>query len=454
MNRRDFLKSLAGAFAASLAQPFVHPAMAQLMPGRETARAAGRSRPNIICILSDDVGLGNIGCYGGKFRTPNIDALAQDGIRFERCCSTPLCGPSRCQLLTGQYPFRTGLINNQSAQAISPVRQIMIPTIMKAAGYATASVGKWGQMSLGPREWGFDEHLVFRGSGKYWASQGNYLVNGQRKALGEQYLPDMMHRFLVDFARRHSERPFFVYYPMSHIHGPILKTPDTRRGSDLYADNVEYMDKLVGRLVAELDRLKLRENTLVLFTGDNGTAGGPNRAPVNGRPLSGSKGTMREGGSRVPLIASWPGTVAAGKVLPDLIDFSDFLPTFAALGGAALPKDRTLDGRSFAPRLFGQDGNPRQCVYVELAGRRYVRDDRWKLTGAGELFDLKNAPFEETPVPRDTRDPQAVMARKQLHAALVALVGEQRLGGPGGMDRPARNPARRAPRRNRDRNQP
>src|SRR6185295_1560913 len=156
-----------------------------------TTRAAER-RPNIILILTDDVGLGDIHFAGGPFNTPNIDKLASGGTKFTYCYATPLCGPSRCQLLTGRYPFRTGLINNNSQQAIQPGREIMIPTMLKKAGYVTASAGKWGQMPLGPGEWGFDEYLVYQGSGRYWKEQSpNYRVNGEQKQLAEgQYLPD------------------------------------------------------------------------------------------------------------------------------------------------------------------------------------------------------------------------------------------------------------------------
>src|SRR6185295_17661749 len=143
-----------------------------------TTRAAER-RPNIILILTDDVGLGDIHFAGGPFNTPNIDKLASGGTKFTYCYATPLCGPSRCQLLTGRYPFRTGLNSNQSKDAVSPKSEVMIPTVMKKAGYATCSVGKWGQIQLGPGEWGFDEYLVFPGSGRYWRDQTTYyIVNG------------------------------------------------------------------------------------------------------------------------------------------------------------------------------------------------------------------------------------------------------------------------------------
>ncbi len=392
--------------------------------GRSAETPARTSRPNIILILADDVGLGDVGCTGGPYKTPQIDSLAKSGMRFEYCYSTPLCGPSRCELLTGRYPFRTGLINNNSPNAIKPGREIMIPTIMKRAGYTTASVGKWGQMCLGPGEWGFDEYIVFPGSGRYWREQTtHYRVNGQQRELLEgQYLPDIMHSFLVDFIARHKDRPFFVYYPMSHIHGPIVRTPDSKGeegGDRLYADNIQYMDKLVGKLMAELDRLDLREKTLVLFAGDNGTAHfGVRISTVHGQYISGMKATMREGGSRVPLLANWPGVTPAGKVNRDLIDFSDFFATLAELGGAKLPEGATLDSHSFAPQIKGEIGKPRDWVYVELNGKSYVRDARFKLTNSGELFDMTGAPYKEIGIPANSTDKAAVAAREKLQEIL------------------------------------
>jgi arylsulfatase A len=190
----------------------------------DTTRAADR-RPNIILILSDDVGLGDIHFTGGPFNTPNIDKLAASGTKFTYCYATPLCGPSRCELLTGRYPFRTGLNSNQSHTAVSPKSEVMLPTVLKKAGYITGSVGKWGQIQLGPGEWGFDEYLVFPGSGRYWRDQTTtYTVNGKQQDLPEgTYLPDIMHKFAVDFIDRHKDQPFFLYYPMSHIHGPIVR---------------------------------------------------------------------------------------------------------------------------------------------------------------------------------------------------------------------------------------
>ncbi len=248
-------------------------------------------------------------------------------------------------------------------------------------------------------------------------------MNGEQKELGDgQYLPDIMHDFAVKFITRHKDQPFFLYYPMSHIHGPILRTPDSKPGADadqLYRDNVEYMDKLVGKLVAELDRLQLREKTLIVFTGDNGTARfGVEAATVNGRSISGQKATMLEGGSRVPLVVNWPGVTPAGKVNRDLIDFTDFFATFAELGGAPLPEGVKLDSHSFAAQIKGQKGTPRDWVYVELNGKSFARDARFKLTNGGELFDLSEAPYKELLVSSTTTNAAAVAARDQLQEVL------------------------------------
>ncbi len=410
------LMKLAGLELAALA----------LTAGQVTAaEAASAGKPNIILIFSDDVGLGDIGCCGGPFKTPNIDALAQSGTRFELCYSTPLCGPSRCEALTGRYPFRTGLNSNHSKEAIDPSREVMIPTVMKSAGYVTACAGKWGQMSFGPGEWGFDEHIIFnKGDERYWCTpDAVYTVNGKPVKFPKgTYFPDVVYDAVTSFMTRHKDQPFFIYYPMPHIHGPIQRTPDSAPGADqtrLYADNVEYMDKLVGKLIAELDRLKLREKTVVIFTGDNGTARfGVEAATVNGKSISGNKGTLLEGGSRVPLIVNRPGITPAGKVNRDLIDFSDFFPTFAELGGAALPAGVTIDGHSFAAQIRGAKGTPRDWVYVELSGKSYVRNAGFKLTNHGELFDMKNAPFQEIPVPSGTTNAAAIAARAYLQPIL------------------------------------
>jgi arylsulfatase A len=387
------------------------------------APAAEPSKPNIIFVLSDDIGLGNISCYGGSFPTPQIDALAKGGTRFEYSYACPLCGPSRATCLTGRYLFRTGMLTNQSAKQMHR-DEIMVPKVLKPAGYVTAQVGKWSQLPLEPSDWGFDEYLRFQGSGKYWGTQApTYTENGKAKPLGDRYLPDVMHEFLVDFMTRHKDQPFYIHYAMSHLHTPILRTPDSAPGSkDLYADGNAYMDKLVGQLVAALEKLGLREKTLIVFTGDNGTARqGSAEAKVNGHAISGQKSNMLEGGSRVPLIVNWPGTTPSGKVCKDLTDFSDFLPTFAALAGAPLPAKVTIDGQSFAPQIRGEKGTPREWIFVQLGTQWYARDQGWKLNERGVLYDESHAPFIEPIVPGEGQSEAAATARKRLQAVLDKL---------------------------------
>jgi arylsulfatase A len=403
--------------------------LALLAPGAMLCAAdrANGTKPNVIFILADDLGIGDVGCYGADhYRTPNIDKLAAGGTRYSHAYTAPLCGPSRALIMTGRYAFRTGATNQDATGRMKPADETMMPRVLKPAGYVTSMIGKWGQLPLGPREFGFDDCLGFKGSGIYWVTKDKapaYDENGTRKVLREnEYMPDLMHRHLVDFITKHRDDPFYVYYSMSHVHGEIVRTPDSAPGSkDLYADNIAYMDKLVGKLVDELERLNLREKTLIVFIGDNGTASKPaDRSTIGGRRISGQKGTMLEGGALVPMIANWPGVTPAGKVSDDLIDSTDFFPTFAELAGARLP-EKTIDGRSFAPQLRGEKGQPRDWIFIELARMWYVREAGWKLNQAKELFDMSEAPFKERLVPADSTDPAAIAARGRLQAALDRL---------------------------------
>jgi arylsulfatase A len=393
-------------------------------------------KPNILFIFADDCGIDSFGCYGSdraKSLTPNIDALAKSGTKFERCYSTPLCGPSRCVIMTGRYGFRTGGLTNQTAGNPKSADEPSLAKILKSAGYATGMAGKWRQMGETPGNWGFDEYITDpTASGWFW--QKNYTKNGEQVTSdGEIYYPDAASDFAIEFMRRHKDGPFYFYLSEHLIHGPILKTPDSKPGTEprqLYDDNIAYLDKTVGKMLKALDDLGLREKTLVLFTTDNGTAPPayqPQHDPnlttgkIAGRAMNGRKGTLLEGGSRVPLIASWKGTLEPGGVRGDLIDFSDLLPTFADLAGANLPADVKLDGTSFAPQLRGEKGTPRDWIFVQLGAGWYARNDGYKLNQNGELFDMKDAPFVEAPVAIDSADPAAQAAKKQLQAVLDEL---------------------------------
>jgi len=421
--------------------------------GSATGAEAPVQKPNIVFILADDLGIGSLSCYGAdNFKTPNIDRLAAGGIRFEHCYAAPLCGPSRCLVMTGRYAFRTGMTQNYTGDLVKPENEIMMPKVLKQAGYITAQVGKWNQLPLQPADWGFDEYLRFQGSGKYWNTQRDnktYTLNGKEVPLKDgEYLPDRMEAFAEDFINRHKDQPFYLYYPMSHVHGQILPTPDSAPGGkpgseQLYKDNVAYMDKLVGKLMAELDRLKLREKTLVVFTSDNGTY--VKAAPyctIHGKPLSGYKGTMLEGGALVPMIVNWPDTAPAGQVSESLISFVDFFPTLGELAGAPMPKGVTIDGMPFTPIIRGETSNSlRDWIYVQLDRRWYDRELDWKLDQRGSLFDMRGAPFAEPMVSSTTHDSEAVAARGRLQTVLDKLdpaAGKVDPGKPGKLNKQQR----------------
>ena len=387
------------------------------------------AKPNIIFILADDLGLDGVSCYGAdKHKTPAIDKLAASGLRFETCYAAPLCGPSRCLLMTGRYAFRTGGITNQSWRGNGPgaksADENPMAKLLKQAGYATCMSGKWRQVGETPRDWGFDEYLTDpTAGGWYW--QNKVQKNGAEVTLpAGTYAPDKVHEFAVNFIRRHKEQPFFLYYSMHHVHGPILRTPDsaadTKDNDALYADNIRYMDKQVGAVVAELEALGLRDKTLVIFTGDNGTAL-TFPSTVGGRMINGKKASMLEGGSRVPFIASWPGTTPAGKVCKDLVSFADPLATFAELAAAKLPENFKYDGRSIAPQLRGEPGQPREWVYVQLGSKWFVRNPGFKMNEQGDLFDMSDAPFVEKPVAAAADTDASKAARQRLAAVLAEL---------------------------------
>ncbi len=390
------------------------------------------TKPNIIFILADDLGIGDVSCYGSdNNKTPIIDQLAKSGMQFTHAYTAPLCGPSRSRILTGRYAFRTGAVNQDRVAEIKPENEVLIPTVLKSAGYTSAMVGKWSQFGLTPKDFGFDDYITFQGSGIYWSKEkkkaATYTENGETKVLNENvYMPDLMHDHLVKFLDDNKKKPFFLYYSMVHVHALIQRTPDSKPGSDLYADNTAYMDKLVGKLLATLESMKLRENTLIVFMGDNGTANVyAGRSSIQGKALSGKKGTLLECGSLVPTIASWPAVIKSGQINADLIDSSDLLPTFAAVSGAPLPTKNILDGRSFLPQLQGKKGSSKEYIYMELGNKWYVRNAKWKLNRQGELFDMSNAPFEEKLVVDYANNVEASAAYSRLQTVLKELAPEK-----------------------------
>ncbi|WP_462251410.1 sulfatase-like hydrolase/transferase [Ferruginibacter sp.] len=393
-----------------------------------TSAQNNKTKPNIIYILADDLGIGDISAYGAdNNKTPIIDKMAKEGMLFKHSYTAPLCGPSRVMILTGRYAFRTGGVNQDMVGRIKPENEVLTPGVLKAVGYTTSMIGKWSQFSLTPKDFGFDDYVTFRGSGVYWSKENKktstYFINDAEKPLEKNvYMPDLMHNHLVNFIAKNKNKPFYIHYAMVHVHADIQPTPDTKAGSDIYADNTAYMDKLVGKLLHALDSLKLRENTLIVFMGDNGTASKyAERGTIGGKQLSGKKGSMLECGSLVPTIANWPGKIAAGNINNNLIDASDILPTFAELAGAPLPANKVIDGKSFLPQLLSKSSNPREWIFMELGNKWYVRDAKWKLTRENELFDMSNAPFEEKLMANYSNNAEATAAYKRLKIAMDKL---------------------------------
>ena len=412
------------------------------------------AKPNIVYILADDLGFAELSCNGSdRYKTPNIDALANSGVRFTRFYTVPLCGPSRALVLTGRYGFRSGAVTQDACKTIirtGEKAEVMIPTVLKKAGYASALIGKWGQLtpSGDPSDWGFDHELYYKGSGMYWNSKvakpmseggevrgdpDTYVLDGKTVSVkDDEYIPDLLHKDATAWMEAQKGRPFFLYYSLSQVHGEILPTPDSipapkgesnaQRAQRLLADNIGYMDKLVGKLVAELERLKLRDNTVIVFMGDNGsTKSAAVDATIGGRRIEGEKGSMKEGGGLVPFFATWPGVTPAGKVNANVSDASDLLPTFAEIAGAPMPTGRVIDGRSLVSQLKGDAKSPRTWAFCQLSNNYYVREAVWKLDQSGTLYDMKDAPFKEVAVAADTKDEAAIAARARLAAALTSL---------------------------------
>jgi arylsulfatase A len=311
---------------------------------------------------------------------------------------------------------------------------------LKKAGYATGIAGKWqlGGGFDGPKHFGFDEYCLWQLTRRppRYANPGLEVNGKELDYANGEYGPDLVGDWAVDFVARHRGHPFFLYYPMMLTHAPYQPTPDSAdwdpkaRGEAVnndkkhFADNVAYLDKLVGKLVAGLDKHGVRDNTLLVFLGDNGTGKGVT-SKVGDRAVHGGKGTTTTYGTHVPLIVSGKGA-AAGRVCRDLVDSTDILPTICEAAGAAVPADRPVDGRSFLPQVRGAKGSPREwtyCWYAPNQGKKadvpkeFAATARFKLYRGGNLYDYAADPDEGKPLDA-AASPEAAAARKQLQAVL------------------------------------
>jgi len=395
------------------------------------------AKPNLILIMADDLGYETIGANGGtSYRTPALDRLAATGARFTHCYAQPLCTPTRVQLMTGLSNVRNYIrFGNMDPESVT------FATLLKAAGYATCIAGKWqlGRDLDLPKKFGFDESYLWQHTRRppRYANPGLEINGVEKDYTSGEYGPDLVNACLLDFLERKKDGPFFIYYPMILTHAPYQPTPDSdtwdpkaigervNRDEKHFGHMVEYMDKLIGKVVAKLDALALRENTLILFLGDNGTGRGT-RSQMGDRTVIGGKGTTTTAGMHVPLIANWPGRVLAGKVHSDLVDTTDFLPTLLEAAGVTLPREPKPDGRSFFPQLCGEQGRPRDWIYswysprqgADLAAREFAFDQRFKLYRSGEFFDLTRDVAEAKPLAVSSLEGEAAAAAKKLQAAL------------------------------------
>ncbi|GAB4142413.1 sulfatase-like hydrolase/transferase [Thermopirellula anaerolimosa] len=382
------------------------------------AETEGRSdRPNVILILADDLGYETVGANGGtSYKTPRLDQLAASGVRFENCYVQPLCTPTRVQIMTGRSNAR----NYLRFGVIDPnVRTFA--HLFEKAGYATGIVGKWqlGHEVDLPRRLGFQEYYLWQHTRRppRYANPGLEIMGIERDYHNGEYGPDLLNQFACDFISRHKDQPFLLYYPMTLTHSPYQPTPDSpdwdpaAQGEEVhrhprhFGEMVEYMDKLIGKLVDHLDALDIRRRTVVIFVGDNGTGGGV-RSRMGDREIIGGKGKTTYAGMHVPLIVNGPGLVREGLICRDLVDSTDFFPTICEAAGISLPEELVLDGRSLWPQLLGQPGRPREWIYCWYSPRqgndRKVREfaftQDFKLYTTGEFFDLRRDPDEKKPL--------------------------------------------------------
>jgi arylsulfatase A len=412
------------------------------------------SKPNIILIMADDLGQEALACYGAaEYETPVLDRLAAGGLRFTQCHAQPICTPTRVQIMTGLYNNR----NYQGFEYLDP-SQVTFAQLLRKAGYTTCISGKWqlngwqskkpGWDDLNrPADLGFDAFCLWQVS-KYKQAGERYadplvVKNGiELPILKGLYGPDVFSDFILDFIEENKDHPFLVYYPMVLVHNPFTPTPDSPEWSDpemrypmkkhagdssFFPDMVNYMDKVVGRIVKKVDELGLRENTVIMFTGDNGTTTNIYTRMVDGSIIRGGKSYMIDRGTHVPLIVSWPGITPVGKTLDDLVDFSDMLPTLCDLAGAEVPGSLNLDGQSFLPQLKGKKGRPRKSIFCHYWGangrtlegaREMARDHRYVLFNNGDFFDLENDIDQKSPLDIGGLSRKEKKIRKRLQKEL------------------------------------
>jgi len=401
--------------------------IATCFPGCSRVEEKQETRPNILFIMLDDLGKEWIGVYGSNdVETPAVDELANTGIRFESVYSMPQCTPTRVTFLTGQYLWRHGWINHYDVPRwghggrFDPGLNPSFAKMLQGAGYRTCIAGKWqiNDFRLEPEilnEAGFDEYCMWTGAegGKMEKSRERYwnpyihTKDGSRTYEG-QFGEDVFSDFIIDFMKKNREEPMMIYYPMCLPHGPLTTTPAEPdvKGLDRHKAMVRYTDIILAKLLGALEELEIRDDTIVVWTTDNGS-GGNLVGHINGKPVRGGKTLLSENGVNAPFIVNCPGLVPEGEINRSLIDFTDMLPTFCELAGIIPPGDIEFDGTSFAPVIRGEkEESDREWIMGMgshaakiLDGRvtnaylfrdRVIRDERYKayINTGGEIYDI------------------------------------------------------------------
>ncbi len=418
---------------------------AAVMSSLALGKSKEGDKTNIVFILLDDLGKEWISCYGARnIQTPNIDSLAKGGIRFNNVYSMPQCTPSRMCLLTGQYPYRNGWVNHWDVPRWGAGTRYdaesfpcNLGVTMREAGYATAIAGKWqiNDFRVEPDvldKSGFDDWCMWTGgeggnppsNERYWDP---YIFTKDKPSQTYRgaFGPDMFCDFVIDFARKRNEegKPFFIYYPMVLTHTPFTTTPlepNAKTKVDKHKAMVRYTDHILGRIVEALEKMGARNDTLIIFTSDNGTAGSM-VGHIGERVIKGGKEKTIEPGVNIPFIANWPGIIPAGRISEELTDFTDIMPTLADLAGQPVPGKDKVDGISIAPYLRGETDHIDRDWILAMGGKnnakvsdsgvenewyfrdRVVRDKRYKLYVGTDrqpkkLIDLQKDPDEKNDI--------------------------------------------------------
>lgn len=394
------------------------------------ALLAAEKRPNIVFIMADDLGWTDVACFGSKYyETPNIDKLATQGMMLTRHHHCQNCQPTRAALMSGQYAARTGVYTvggidrfDWSTRPLRPVDNVTelplekttLAQVMKSAGYATGMFGKWHLGEKGdhhPGKRGFDEAIV--SMGKHF----DFATNPKTEVPEGRYLADFLTDKAVDFIQRHKQEPFFLYLPHFGVHSPyqakneLIEKFKPKPGvgghnNPTYAAMIASVDESVGRVMQTLDELKLAENTVLIFTSDNGGVGGYAREGImksagditDNAPLRSGKGSLYEGGTRVPFIVRWPGITKPGSSCDVPSIHVDVMPTLAEIAQAAPPANQPLDGESLAP-LFRDPAASlkREAIYQHFPGYLGAGADTWRTTPVSliEVGDWKLMEFLE-----------------------------------------------------------